>query len=266
MGDATDLVLLERAGAVATVTLNRPDRLNAMSLALVEQLRETLRSLAADADLRAVVLTGAGRGFCAGGDVSDLAGSGIDVEQPGGLARLLRSCSAIVEILIGMSQPVVAAMNGPAAGAGLSLACACDLRVLARGAVSTTAFVKVGQPGDYGLAWTLPRIVGSGRARDLLLTGRRIDADEALRIGLVDELADTADVLPRAQAIAAEIATRAPLAVAAIKASLHDAWHLPLDAFLDREAERFEANSRTDDALEAAMAFVEKRDPVFRGR
>ena len=266
MGGADDLVLLEHDGAVATVTLNRPERLNAMSLALVEQLRETLRALAADDVPRAVVLTGAGRGFCAGGDISDLADSGVDVERPGGLAMLLRSCSAIVEILMTMPQPVVAAMNGPAAGAGLSLACACDVRVLARDAVSTTAFVKVGQPGDYGLAWTLPRIVGAGRARDLLLTGRRLDADEALRIGLVDELADADDVLGRAQAIAAEIATRAPLTVAALKASLHDAQHLSLAEFLDREAERFEANALTDDAAEAALAFIEKRDPVFRGR
>lgn len=264
----TDL-LVDREDAVVTLTLNRPERLNALSLALVERLRDTLAAVAADRDVRAVVLTGAGRGFCAGGDVGDLAaggGTGAHLERPGGLAETIRSCTRVVEILRTMPQPVIAAVNGPCAGAGMSIACAADLRLAAAEAVFTTAFVGVGQTGDYGLAWTLPRLLGAGRARELMLTGRRVGADEALALGLVEEV-HAGDVLrPRAAELATSLAARAPLTVAAIKASLVDAEALDLGAFLDVEARRYEANARTEDAAEAARAFVEKRDPVFRGR
>ena len=263
-----DDVLMTRDGAVATVTLNRPDRLNAMSLAMVEHVRAVLESLAADAETRAVVLTGAGRGFCAGGDMSDLAsgGSGDTLARPGGLTALVRSCTTIAETLRSMPKAVVAAVNGPCAGAGMSLACAADVRIASADAVFTTAFVAAGQTGDYGLAWTLPRLVGGGRARELLLTGRRVDAVEAARIGLVEEVCAGEELASRASALAAAIAARAPLTVAGIKASLADGETLDFPAFLDREAERYEANARTEDATEAARAFIEKRDPVFRGR
>ena len=268
-----DDVLVTRAGGVATVTLNRPARLNAMSLPMVEHLRDVLTGLAAGSDVRAVVLTGAGRGFCAGGDVSELAasgsgqdGSGGALAEPGGLMQTIRACTRIVEILRTMPKPVIAAVNGPCAGAGLSLACAADLRVASADAVLTTAFVGVGQSGDYGLAWTLPRLVGAGRARELFLTGRRVDAAEALRIGLVEVVVPGAELASRVAALAATMAGRAPLTVAALKANLVDAEVLDLGTFLDREAERYEANARTEDATEAAIAFVEKRDPVFRGR
>jgi len=217
------------------------------------------------------VLTGAGRGFCAGGDVSALAasgsgGGGSPLDRPGGLTETIRSCTRIVEIMRAMPQPVIAAVNGPCAGAGMSLACAADLRIASADAVFTTAFVGVGQTGDYGLAWTLPRLVGAGRARELFLTGRRVRADEALHLGLVEEVCAPDALAARAAAVAAGIAARAPLTVAAIKASLADAETMTIGPFLDREAQRYEANARTEDATEAAVAFVEKRDPVFRGR
>jgi 2-(1,2-epoxy-1,2-dihydrophenyl)acetyl-CoA isomerase len=262
-------VLVDRDGAVVTLTLNRPDRLNALSLAAVELLRDTLAGIADDPTARAVVLTGAGRGFCAGGDVGDLAANGASGEPsraPGGLTATIRACTRIVEILRAMPQPVIAAINGPCAGAGLALACAADLRLASESAVLTTAFVAVGQTGDYGLAWTLPRLVGAGRARELFLTGRRVGADEARALGLVEEVCAPDALLPRAATLAAEIAARAPLTVAGIKASLAEAEVLALGAFLDAEALRYEANAATDDATEAARAFVEKRDPEFRGR
>ena len=264
-------VLVDRDDAVVTVTLNRPDRLNAMSLALVEQLRDLLGDLGSDRSVRAVVLTGAGRGFCAGGDVSDLAASGTEhgagtAARADGLAATIRSCTKVVEIIRAMPQPVLAAVNGPCAGAGMSIACAADVRLASVHAVFTTAFVGVGQTGDYGLAWTLPRLVGAGRARELFLTGRRVAADDALHLGLVEEVCAPDALLPRARELAAQIAARAPLTVAAIKASLVEAEVLDLPAFLDREADRYEANARTEDATEAARAFMEKRDPVFRGR
>jgi 2-(1,2-epoxy-1,2-dihydrophenyl)acetyl-CoA isomerase len=203
--------------------------------------------------------------------VSALAGSGAPggatpLDRPGVLTETIRSCTRIVEILRAMPQPVIAAVNGPCAGAGMSLACAADLRIAAADAVFTTAFVGVGQTGDYGLAWTLPRLVGAGRARELFLTGRRVDADEALYLGLVEEVCVPDALAGRAAALAAGIAARAPLTVAAIKASLVDAEALDLGPFLDREAERYEANARTEDATEAAVAYVEKRAPEFRGR
>ncbi|MBM3660695.1 MAG: hypothetical protein FJW95_14515 [Actinobacteria bacterium] len=269
-------VLVHRDGAVATVTLNVPDRLNALSLAAVRLLRDTLDGIALDRDLRAVVLTGAGRGFCAGGDVSALAasgtagtagtGGGSPVDRPGGLTETVRSCTRIVEIMRAMPQPVIAAVNGPCAGAGMSLACAADLRIASTDAVFTTAFVGVGQTGDYGLAWTLPRLVGSGRARELFLTARRVRADEALHLGLVEEVCAPDALAGRVAELAHQIAARAPLTVAGIKASLAEAEVLDLPAFLDREAARYEANARTEDATEAAIAFMEKRDPEFRGR
>lgn len=262
-------VLVDREGAVVTLTLNRPERLNALSLEAVELLRDTLDGIAADREARAVVLTGAGRGFCAGGDVGALAASGESggsLREPGALRATIRACTRIVEILRAMPQPVIAAVNGPCAGAGMSLACAADLRVASEAAVFTTAFVGVGQTGDYGLAWTLPRLVGAGRARELLLTARRVPAAEALAIGLVEEVCAPDALADRAAALAAGIAGRAPLTVAGIKASLAEAEVLDLPAFLDREADRYEANAGTEDATEAAIAFMEKRDPVFRGR
>jgi 2-(1,2-epoxy-1,2-dihydrophenyl)acetyl-CoA isomerase len=262
-------VLVDRDGAVVTLTLNRPERLNAMSLPLVELLRDTLAGIAEDRAVRAVVLTGAGRGFCAGGDVGDLAasgGSGAHLARPGGLAETIRSCTRIVEILRSMPQPVIAAVNGPCAGAGMALACAADIRLASESAVFTTAFVGVGQTGDYGLAWTLPRLVGGGRARELFLTGRRVSAGEAAALGLVEERCAPDELVPRARELATQIARRAPLTVAGIKASLAEAEVLDLAVFLDGEALRYEANARTEDATEAARAFVEKRDPEFRGR
>ncbi|MFM8304797.1 MAG: enoyl-CoA hydratase-related protein [Actinomycetota bacterium] len=271
-----DDLLVVRSGGVVTVTLNRPERLNAMSLSMVEHLHDVLRTLSADPDARVVVLTGSGRAFCAGGDVSDLvisgagAGSGVGVDDGsaglGGLAETIRACTRVVEILHGMPKPVIAAVNGPCAGAGLSLACACDVRVASSGALFTTAFVGVGQSGDYGLAWTLPRIVGTGRARELFFTGRRVGADEALRLGLVEEVCSGDELGARVTALADEIAGRAPLTLAALKANLADGEVLGLGAFLDREAQRYEANARTEDATEAALAYLQKRAPVFRGR
>jgi 2-(1,2-epoxy-1,2-dihydrophenyl)acetyl-CoA isomerase len=266
-----DDVRVARHDAVATVTLHRPERLNALSRPMVDRLRGALEALAADPTVRVVVLTGAGRGFCAGGDVGALAGDGAPTGGGGaaaadGLAATVRSCTRIVEIMRAMPQPVIAAVNGPAAGAGMALACAADLRLASTTAIFTTAFVGVGQTGDYGLAWTLPRLVGAGRARELFLTARRVDAAEAAALGLVEEVCASERLADRAAALAADLAARAPLTVAGIKASLDDAERSDLGTFLDREAERYEANARTADATEAARAYVEKRPPVFRGR
>ena len=181
-GRAALSVRVEHDGAVATVTLDRPERLNALDLDHTVALRDSLRVLASDRSVRVVVLTGAGRGFCAGGDVTAMTGEG----RSGDAAPLdLRSLMEVSELLHTMPAFTVAAVNGPCAGAGLSFASACDLRYAARSAVFVTAFLRVGSSGDHGSAWVLTRAVGPVKARELLFLGDRIDAEEALRIGLV---------------------------------------------------------------------------------
>jgi 2-(1,2-epoxy-1,2-dihydrophenyl)acetyl-CoA isomerase len=253
-----DGITLNRDGAVATVVLDRPERLNALTAAMVVALRDTLASLASDPSVRVVVLTGAGRGFCAGGDVQALAG----VAPPAApLTVPLRTVMEVSELLHTMPQPTVAAVNGPCAGAGLSFACACDLRYAARSAVFSTAFLRVGSSGDHGSAWVLTRAVGPARARELLLLGPRLDADEAADLGLVHAVIDDGDLLAHVDAITASLAGAMPLALRNLKANLIDAVHLPLDKYLDREAERFEATMASDDARAAARAYLDQRQP-----
>jgi 2-(1,2-epoxy-1,2-dihydrophenyl)acetyl-CoA isomerase len=266
-------VLFDRNGPVVTVILNRPERLNAIETGMLDLLLPGLEDLAADEEVRAVVLTGAGRGFCAGGDVGALASLPDPADQAarapdhgGDRVASMRSVVRITELLRAMPKVTIAAVNGPCAGAGLSWACACDIRYAASSAIFTTAFVAVGQPGDYGITWMLPRIIGGGQARELLLTGERFDAHRAERIGLVSAVLPDDDLLPHATAVAVRAAARSPLAVAALKANLDDADDLTLAALLDRESERFIANQDTFDAGEAARAFVEKRPPRFERR
>ncbi len=256
-----DGITQTRVGAVATVVLDRPDRLNALTGAMVVALRDALASLAADESVRVVVLTGAGRGFCAGGDVEALAGADGAGTAP--LAVPLRAVMEVSELLHTMPQPTIAAINGPCAGAGLSFACACDLRYAARSAVFTTAFLRVGSSGDHGSAWVLTRAVGPAKARELLLLSPRLDADEAARIGLVHGVHDDPELLAHVTTIAASLADAMPVALRNLRANLVDAVTLPLGEYLDREVERFEATMASDHAREAARAYLERRAPRF---
>jgi 2-(1,2-epoxy-1,2-dihydrophenyl)acetyl-CoA isomerase len=263
-------VLYERDGGVATVTLNRPGRMNALGGDLAERLLDALERAADDDDVRAVILTGAGRAFCAGGDLAalrerraELLESGTAEAHVAHLRRMMRSA----ELLRDMPKVTIAAINGACAGAGLSLACACDLRYAAAGAKLNVAFRDAGLSGDFGGTWTLSRIVGPAKARELYLLSPRFDAAEAERIGLVSTtLPDAAELMEHARAVADQIVEAAPLAVRGIKANLDDALRLGFTELLDREAERHIAASRTEDHLEAASAFLEKRRPRFKGR
>jgi 2-(1,2-epoxy-1,2-dihydrophenyl)acetyl-CoA isomerase len=264
VAERVDQVLVDVVGPLATVSLNRPEALNAMTAELLEQLLTALEELA-DGRVRVVVLTGAGRAFCAGGDLR--AGVGGAVAGPPPVAsqeRRLRTFMRISQLLREMPAATVAAVNGACAGAGMSLALACDLRVAARAARFTTAFLGVGLSGDFGGTWLLPRVVGGGRARDLYLRPRPLDAAEALAVGLVSEVAD--DVLARAHEVAAELLAQPPLALAAVKQNLNDADRVGFEAALDREAARHTACAATQDAAEATTAFLEHRRPVFEGR
>ena len=240
------------AGAVVTVTLNRPEKLNALDLEHVLALRDALRALATDADVRAVVLTGAGRGFCAGGDVTSMTGERRGSAEPVDLRAIME----VPELLHGMPAFTVAAVNGPCAGAGLSFAAACDLRYAARSAVFVSAFLRVGSSGDHGSAWVLTRAVGPAKSRELLFLGERVDADEAERIGLVSTVLDDDRLLEHVDAVAARLAHMPPNASRAMKENLDDALTLPLGAYLDAETARFAECSGSPEAIAAAKAFL----------
>jgi 2-(1,2-epoxy-1,2-dihydrophenyl)acetyl-CoA isomerase len=252
---------LDHAGATVTVTLDRPERLNALDLEHVLALRDELRALANDDSVRAVVLTGAGRGFCAGGDVSSMTGEGGGSSVPAEPAEPaepvdLRAIMEVSELLHGMPALTVAAVNGPCAGAGLSFACACDLRYAARSAVFVSAFLRVGSSGDHGSAWVLSRAVGPAKARELLLLGERIDAEEAHRVGLVSAVVDDDALRDHVDAIAATLADMPPNAARLMKQNLDDALTLPLGAYLDAETARFAECSGSPEAVAAAKAFL----------
>ena len=202
-----------------------------------------------------VVLTGAGRGFCSGGDVTGMAAA---TGEGRGEPIDLRSIMEVSELLHTMPAITIASVNGPCAGAGLSFACACDLRYAARSAVFVSAFLRVGSSGDHGSAWVLTRAVGPAKARELLLLGDRVDAAEAHRIGLVSELADDDRLAERVGQIAAHLASMPPTAARLMKQNLVDAVTLPLSEYLDAETARFAECSGSDEAIAAAKAFLDR--------
>ena len=259
---------------VATITLNRPDHLNTMSRQLLDQALAALESAADDDAVRAVVLTGTGRAFCAGGDLQDFArrepdgdgASAATVRSVAGDVRRLRGHMRASQLMREMPKVTFAAINGACAGAGLAWACAADIRYCAASAVFNTAFMTAGLSGDFGGTWTLPRIIGPARARELYLLAEKFRAPEAERIGLVSAVLPDEELLPFVRAKAERVAGFAPLTVRAIKANLNDSLDVGFATMLDREAERHVGCGRTEDAREAARAFLEKRPPVFHGR
>jgi 2-(1,2-epoxy-1,2-dihydrophenyl)acetyl-CoA isomerase len=248
------------------VRFNRPERLNAFDVDVIVRLVSDLEELAGDGEIRAVIVTGAGRGFCAGGDLHGLRDRPptvrTDDEQVANMLGLTRASVVLHE----MPKLTIAAVNGPCAGAGFSLACAADIRIAAASAVFATAFATAGQTGDYGGTWFLPRLVGAAQARELFLLGGRIDAHRAERIGLVNRVVADDDLLITARAMALQASAMAPLALAGLKANLNDADHVSLPELLENEAHRFVRNAATRDSAEAVRAFLEKRPPVFEGR
>jgi enoyl-CoA hydratase len=252
---------------VTRITLDRPERLNAMNAALVAELHQALADVAADRACRVVVLTGAGRGFCAGVDLTgygDAPGSeGLD--RVGATFATQTDIAALVPRLRGLPQPVIAAVNGPAAGGGLALALASDIRIASASARFNVAFVRLGLSGcDIGVSWLLPRLIGASRAWELMLTGRIIDAEEADRIGLVlrvvadDELSDA--VLETAGLIAAN----APWGVRMTKEVMWSQLEVgSLQAGIDLENRTQVLSSMTDDMREAVAAFLQKRPPHY---
>jgi 2-(1,2-epoxy-1,2-dihydrophenyl)acetyl-CoA isomerase len=249
-----------RDGAVLTITLNRPDKLNAFDATLHAGFATVLKEARAPG-VRAVVLTGAGRGFCVGQDLSELRGGDRDV------AGLLRErWNRHILALRELDRPVLAAVNGAAAGAGLSLACACDLRIAADAAVFVPAFVKVGLVPDSGGSWLVPRLLGPARAFEWLVSGRNLTAAEAHEWGLASEVVDGERLLPRAAERAAELAALPTKAVAMTKRLFGTAATSRLAEQLEFEAQLQAAAVETEDFAEGVAAFLEKREPRFSGR
>ena len=250
---------------VATLTLNRPDRLNALSAPIMDGLLEALPRLAADPSVGAIVLTGAGRAFCAGGDVKRMADEPDERNAPDAVTRL-RARMEISRLLHEIPKVTIAMVNGPAAGAGLAMALACDLRFAAESARFVTAFAKVGFSGDFGGSYFLSKLVGTGKARELYFTAQPLNANQALALGIVNRVEPDADLAAATIEFAKRLARGPRIALSRMKQNFNAAENGSLAQLLDMEAEGQVATGRTEDHKEAARAFVEKREPAFRGR
>lgn len=260
MPDSTDRIVETRHGAVVQLTLNEPGKRNALSAPLRERLADGLERAIADEACRAVVLTGAGGQFCAGGDLTSMA----DLTAIAGRTRIA-GIHRIVRLVAGCEKPVIAAVEGHAAGAGLSLAALCDIVVAGEGAQFTCSFNRVGLMPDLGATWALPMRMGLGRARFAMMTGRSLSATDAERWGLVELVTPAGEALPAALALAAEIARKAPLANGFAKA-LTGRMPRDLDEMLRAEADAQAILYASDDLEEGRTAFLGKREPVFSGR
>jgi 2-(1,2-epoxy-1,2-dihydrophenyl)acetyl-CoA isomerase len=262
----TDVLLTERADGVVTLTLNRPDSLNSFDLSLKEALRDTLADLNGDDSCRAVVLTGAGRGFCAGQDlVEHIAALESDTGNP--LSTVTEHFNPIATLLGEMPKPVVAAVRGMAAGAGAALAMLADFRIGGPNTSFLMAFANVGLAGDTGASWTLPRLVGHAKATELLLLAQPVPAEEAFRLGMLTRLLSSDDeVLPAAKALAAQLAAGPTVAYGQIKRQLRIGGTGTLAEALAAEAHAQGVSGSTSDHRSATAAFVRKEKPVFEGR
>jgi enoyl-CoA hydratase len=256
------LLLSARADAVATITINRPDRLNALNALAIDELQAVLLEVREDDGVRAAVITGAGdKSFVAGADIAELA------RQSATNAQLTaRRGQQVFDLIETLGKPVIAAINGFALGGGCELAMACTVRIAADTARLGQPEINLGLIPGYGGSQRLPRLVGRGRALELLLRGHQIDATEAYRIGLVDRVVPAAELMPSAVALARELAGKAPLAVRAILDAVHAGLQMPFAEAQAYEAALFGLVSTTEDMQEGTRAFLEKRKPAFRGR
>ena len=267
---ATSDLLASLDEGVLTLTLNRPEARNAMSPAMVDALAGQLAWAELEPSVKCVVLTGAGKGFCAGGDVKGMAARGdgtVGDNTIDGAIHLQRvKQRATAGKLFKMPKPTIASLPGAAAGAGLSLALACDLRIMARTAIMTTAFARVGFSGDYGGTYFLTQLVGSAKARELYYLSERVSADEALRLGLANWVCEADELAAKTREIARRLAQGPTVAYRYMKENLNRAMAGDVDNCLDLEATHHIHCGQTEDHREATKAFVEKREPVFKGQ
>jgi len=266
----TDELLCSTDGSVATVTLNRPEKRNALSDKLTPALRAILLRLESDRDVRCIVLTGAGKAFCAGGDVSQMGGGALAKPDERSYEDKIRDLQhkqrTLTLRLYELKTPTIAALPGAAAGAGLSIALACDLRIAKSSAFITTGYANIGLSGDYGASWFLSQLVGPSVAKELCFTSRRIPATEAHSLGIINHVVDDDDYESAVRNLASDIASGPPVAIGYIKEHINRAFDTDLGTYLDTEAEHLLRCAQTEDHREAVSAFMEKRAPIFHGK
>jgi enoyl-CoA hydratase/carnithine racemase len=263
----TGELLCEILDRVALITLNRPEARNALSDRLTPALRRIIKQCGDDPEVGALLITGAGNAFCAGGDVKAMGNNSNKTEMSfeERVADLRVKQRTLTGALVAVRKPTVAALPGPAAGAGLALALACDMRIAAESAIMSTGYARIGLTGDYGVAWLLTRLVGTSRARELMFLSERIDARRCETLGLVNRVVPDAELRDTTFAIAKSLAEGPSIALACIKDNLDHAMTSDFLESMDQEAENMVRSARTTDHKEAVRAFVEKRKPAFAG-
>ena len=266
----TEQLIFEKENGVAVLTMNRPEARNAMSGEMNEAMRNVLAEVELDPQIRCVVLTGAGKGFCAGGDVKGMASSGDGTVGENTIDAAIHRQRvhqrATAGKLFKMPKPTIAALPGAAAGAGLSYALACDLRIMSSNAIMTTAFAKVGFSGDYGGSYFMTQLVGSAKARELYFLSDRVSAEEALSIGLTNWICEPEDLMTKTMEVANKLANGPAVAYRYMKENLNRAMNGEVDDCLDLEATHHIHCGQTEDHRNATKAFVEKKEPVFKGK
>ncbi len=260
--ETLDVAIADR---ICTITMNRPDVYNALNDALTYELQDALKNAARDKDVSVVVLTGAGKAFCSGQDLGALQKKYVPGYVPHLGEDLRKRYNPVATRLREMEKPVIAAVNGVAAGAGLSFALACDIRIASERASFIEVFINVGLIPDSGSTWTLPRLVGLGKAMELCFTGDTVDAAEALRIGLVNRVVPADDLMTEANTLAGRIAALPARGIALTKRLLNQSFDNDLAAQLEAEAFAQETAALTEDHYEGVVAFIEKRKPEFKG-
>jgi len=258
------LILLAKDNGLATITLNAPDKLNAVSRKMIAELKATWEALAADDSVRAVLLTGAGRGFCAGADLSDPDREASAMSDSG--TALEKFFNPTIQLMRSIPKPVVSAVNGVAAGVGMSFAMASDIAIAGKSASFLQAFARIGLLPDGGSTWFLPRLAGDQRARALAMLAPQIKAEQAKEWGLIWDVVEDAELMPRATEVARRLAEGPTLALARIKAALNQSSGNDLAAQLDLERDSQRALGKSEDFKEGVMAFLAKRKANFKGK
>ena len=263
----TDELLCSVRERVAVITFNRPQARNSLSDNLTPALRRMIKRSGEDPEIGALLLTGAGAAFCSGGDVKGMNGNAAKQEMSfeERVAQLRERQRNLTGTLVAVRKPTIAALPGPAAGAGLAIALACDIRIAAESAIMATSYARIGLTGDYGISWLLTRLAGTARARELMFLGERVDARRCEALGLVNRIVPDADLQSEAFNLAKTLANGPGAALAAIKDNLDRALTVDFLASLDQEAENMVRAARTAQHQEAVRAFIEKRPPNFQG-
>jgi 2-(1,2-epoxy-1,2-dihydrophenyl)acetyl-CoA isomerase len=261
-----ETILFEKSGGVATIALNRPDKLNSFNGALHEEVYDALNEAAGDEEVRCIVLRGEGKGFSAGADLSEIVEGDGDPNGPDLGEYLRRTYSRLVTRMVDVEKPIVAALHGPVYGAGLGLALACDLRVAAESAKFSVAFIKIGLIPDAGVSFFLPRVIGLGRAMEMSMLGEALEAEEAHRVGLVNKLVPDDKLEEEVAEYAGRLAGLPTMAMGRIKRTLYQSFESDLAAALEAEAAGQSLCGYTQDHKEGVAAFMEKREANFTGK